>query len=207
MRSAGNTERVRSAIIPSVPSRTESGEPPVRLHRWPVSAGIAAGVVLAGGTLVLFETTGGDGAPPGVPPQAIATAPPSPSPAPPREEKRPTPPPEEAPPGKKPKAGGPGRLTVDDGGCREVRAAGLPTRCRVRLTAAGGDVTWSVASVRSKGARIRAAGCGTLAAGRSASLAVTVRPRLLCFLEGSGGGTIAFAPGGSATVTYACRRS
>ncbi|MEU8800876.1 hypothetical protein [Spirillospora sp. NPDC048819] len=186
--------------------RDECREPPVRLHRWLVVIGVAAGVVLTAGMLVLFESTDGDEAsPPAAPPVTMATPEaPSPSPTPSREEQKAKVPAKDDKPAKAP--AGPGRLSVDDGDCRGVRAVGLPTRCRIRLTARGGAVKWSVSSVRSGDARISADGSGRLAAGRSASVAVTVRPKVLCFLDGSGSGTVSFAPGGTATVTYTCWR-
>ncbi|MFG2088016.1 hypothetical protein [Spirillospora sp. NPDC048824] len=185
--------------------REECQDPPVRLHRWLVVIGVAAGVVLTAVMLVLFESTDGDETSPvAAPPRVTMTSPaaPSPSPTPSREKKKAKVPAKDDKPAKTP--AGPGRLSVDDAGCRGVRAVGLPTRCEIRLTARGGAVKWSVSSVRSGDARISADGSGKLAAGRSASVAVTVRPRVLCFLDGSGSGTVSFAPGGTATVTYTC---
>ncbi|MGP4023402.1 hypothetical protein [Actinomadura sp. 3N407] len=185
--------------------RDECREPPVRLHRWLVVIGVAVGIVLTAGLLVLFESTDGDGTSPAVPPVTMTTpAAPSPSPTPSREEKKATVPAKDDEPAKTPAR--PGRLSVDDGNCRGVRAAGLPTRCEIRLTARDGAVKWSVSSVRSRDARISADGGGRLAAGRSTSVTVTVRPKVLCFLDGRGGGTVSFAPGGTATVTYTCWR-
>ncbi|TDC44221.1 hypothetical protein E1281_34310 [Actinomadura sp. KC345] len=185
----------------------ECREPPVRLNRWLVATGIAAGAVLTTGMLALFESTDRDGTvPAAVPPPSLSTpATPSPTPTPSREEKEEkraaAPDPE---PGETPAADESGRLSVDAGACRGVRALGLPVRCSIRLTATGGAVKWSVASVRSRDARISADGGGRLAEGRSTSVPVTVRPRVLCFVDGSGSGTVSFAPGGSATVTYTC---
>ncbi|XRQ13555.1 hypothetical protein ACN3XK_22525 [Actinomadura welshii] len=182
------------------------GARPVRLHRWLVAAGVAAGVVLTAGMLVLFESTDRDGTVPAAAPPVPSIAPtsPSPSPTPSRKETKAAVPPEDPEPSETRKAARPGRLSVDDAGCRGVRAFGLPTRCTLRLTATGGAVKWSVAAVRSADARIRADGGGRLAAGRSTSVEVTVRPRVLCFVDGSGSGTVSFEPAGTATVTYTC---
>ena len=186
----------------------ECREPPVRLNRWLVAAGVAAGAVLTTLMLVLVESTDGDGAPPAAAPPVRsippATPPASPAPAPSREQERATAP--DAEPRETAGADKPGRLSVEAGDCAGVRAAGLPARCTIRLTATGGAVKWSVSSVRSRDARISADGGGRLAEGRSASVPVTVRPRLLCFVDGSGSGTVSFAPGGTATVTYTCWR-
>ncbi|TDE17853.1 hypothetical protein [Actinomadura sp. 6K520] len=187
-------------------ARDERPEPPVRLHRWLVAAGVAAGIVLTAGMLALFESTDRDGAAPAPPPvPSITPEAPSPSPTPSREKTKEATPAKDAEPRKTPRAGGPGRLSVDDSACRGVQQVlGLPTRCTIRLKAAGGPVKWSVAAVRSEDARISAEGGGKLAKGRSASVEVTVRPRVLCFVDGSGTGTVSFAPGGTATVTYTC---
>jgi hypothetical protein len=67
-------------------------------------------------------------------------------------------------------------------------------------------VKWSVTSVRDRAGRISAGGSGTLAAGRSTSVAVTVRPTVLCYIGGRGSGTVSFSPGGTATVSYTCWR-
>ncbi|WP_165950356.1 hypothetical protein [Actinomadura sp. GC306] len=184
----------------------EDAEAPVRLHRWLVVAGIAAGAVLTAGMFVAFESTDRDGAAPApLPVPSIAPEAPSPPPAPSREKKKAAAPAKDAEPRETPKAGGGGRLSVDDSGCRGVRQVlGLPTRCTIRLKATGGPVKWSVADVRSEDARIGAEGGGKLAKGRSVSVEVTVRPRVLCFVDGSGSGTVSFAPGGTATVTYTC---
>lgn len=186
-----------------------------RRRRAVVAAGVAAGVVaLTAGMLALFESTDGRRTPAGAPPVAMTTptAPAAPSPSrkatePAVKEATKDEPEKSAEPEREAKAaGGRGRLSVDDGGCRGVRAAGLPRTCHIRLTATGGPVRWSVSSVRSRGGRISAGGAGTLAAGRSASVAVTVRPTVLCYMSGGGGGTVSFSPGGVATVSYTCWR-
>ncbi|TDC74168.1 hypothetical protein [Actinomadura sp. 7K507] len=199
-----DAETVRDRLYELVDD--ECREPPVRLNRWLVAAGIAAGAVLTAGMLVLFESTDGDGTPPAAAPpvKTFPPATPSPAPTPSREEKKATAP--DAEPRRTPRADKPGRLSVDAGDCRGVRAAGFPARCSIRLTATGGAVKWSVSSVRSQDARISAGGGGRLAEGRSTSVAVTVRPRVLCFVDGSGSGTVSFAPGGTATVVYTCWR-
>jgi hypothetical protein len=76
----------------------------------------------------------------------------------------------------------------------------------VRLTAVGGTVRWAVASVRSRGGRVSASGGGTLKAGRSATVTVVVRPTVLCYIGGGGGGSVSFSPGGTATISYTCWR-
>jgi DNA-directed RNA polymerase specialized sigma24 family protein len=170
--------------------------------------GAAAAVALTGGMLALFESTDREPSPSAAPPVAMNTpasptpsATPTPSPTP-KDEKKPE---KAAKPAKKHKTG-PGRLSVNDSGCQGVRAAGLPTQCFLRLTATGGAVKWSVTSVRDRAGRISAGGSGTLAAGRSTSVAVTVRPTVLCYIGGRGSGTVSFSPGGTATVSYTCWR-
>ncbi|MEU5993646.1 hypothetical protein ABZ806_32145 [Spirillospora sp. NPDC047418] len=179
-----------------------------------VIGGAAAAVALTGGMLVLFESTEPEPRPSAAPPVAMvtpatpapsATSTPTPKDSVKKDEPKPTK--KAAAPKKSRKApSGPGRLSVDDGGCHGVRAAGLPTRCYIRLTAVGGPVRWSVSSVRDRAGRVSADGGGTLAAGRSASVAVTVRPTVLCYIGGRGTGTVTFEPGGTATVTYTCWR-
>lgn len=193
------------------------GTPARKRGRLVVIGGAAAAVALTGGMLVLFESTEPEPKPSAAPPVAMVTpATPAPSPTStptpkdsvekknepkPKDEKKP------AAPKKSRKApSGPGRLSVDDGGCHGVRAAGLPTRCYLRLTALGGPVKWSVSSVRDTAGRVSAGGSGTLKAGHSTSVAVTVRPTVLCYIGGRGTGTVSFKPGGTATVTYTCWR-
>ncbi|TDD68295.1 hypothetical protein E1293_37065 [Actinomadura darangshiensis] len=185
---------------------------PVRRRgRLVVIGGAAAAVALTGGMLVLFESTDQAPEPSAAPPVAMTTpASPSPTatPTPTPSEKKEEPKPEKAvKPKKKHRApAGPGRLSVNDGDCHGVRAAGLPTRCYIRLSAVGGKVKWSVSSVRDRAGRISAGGSGTLASGHSTSVAVTVRPTVLCYIGGRGGGTVSFSPGGSAAVSYTCWR-
>ncbi|NVI88368.1 hypothetical protein [Actinomadura sp. BRA 177] len=183
---------------------------PVRKRgRLVVIGGAAAAVALTGGMLVLFESTEAEPKPSATPPVAMVTPDATPTPT-----STPTPKDEVEKPAKKaakPKKSreeptGPGRLAVNDGDCHGVRAAGLPTRCYLRLTAVGGTVKWSVSSVRDRAGRVSAGGSGTLKAGRSASVAVTVRPTVLCYVGGRGSGTVSFTPGGSASVTYTCWR-
>lgn len=196
--------------------RDQCRERPARERGRLVIGGAAAAVALTGGMLVLFESTEPEPKPSAAPPVAMvtpATLAPSPTSTltpkddvgkngpKPKGEKKP------AAPKKSRKApSGPGRLSVDDGGCHGVRAAGLPTRCYIRLTAVGGPVKWSVASVRDTAGRVSAGGSGTLKAGRSTLVAVTVRPTVLCYIGGRGTGTVSFRQGGTATVTYTCWR-
>ncbi|QKW37560.1 hypothetical protein HUT06_29075 [Actinomadura sp. NAK00032] len=180
-----------------------------------VIGGAAAAVALTGGMLALFDSAEPEPKPSAAPPAAMTTPEspaPSAAPAPASEDEvkekdEPEPTRKAAEPQRTRKApSGPGRLSVDDSGCRGVRAAGVPARCHIRLTAVGGTVRWSVASVRDRAGRVSAGGSGTLKAGRSASVAVTVRPTVLCYIGGRGSGTVSFAPGGTATVTYTCWR-
>ncbi|WP_067487943.1 RNA polymerase sigma factor [Actinomadura hibisca] len=69
--------------------------------------------------------------------------------------------------------------------------------CGVTVTAVGGPVDWRVIGA----AGVGAAGGGTLAAGRSAT--VTATRSGACDGEG-GSGTVSFAPGGSAAVFWTC---
>ncbi|NKZ04361.1 hypothetical protein [Actinomadura latina] len=176
--------------------------------------GAAAAVALTGATLVLFESADAEPQPSAAPPVAMITpASPAPSvtsaPASGEKAEKDAPKPEKkaAKPEKSRKAPtGPGRLSVNDAGCQGVRAAGSPAQCHIRLTAVGGSVKWSVAAVRDRAGRVSAGGSGTLKAGRSASVTVTVRPTVLCFVGGRGTGTVSFQPAGTATVTYTCWR-
>ncbi|MBO2462300.1 hypothetical protein [Actinomadura violacea] len=199
---------------------------PVRGRRRIVVMGAAAAAVLTAGLVVAFESGGGD-AKPGPAPQAAATAPTTEEPSPPATV-TPSPPQKDgrkgkgekkkgkdAPAAEKPTrraphggggGGGAGRLSVSDGGCHGIGVAGLPRSCPVRLTAVGGTVHWAVASVRSRGGRVSASGGGTLKAGRSTTVSVVVRPTVLCYVGGGGGGSVAFAPGGTATISYTCWR-
>ncbi|MFI6515802.1 RNA polymerase sigma factor [Spirillospora sp. NPDC050679] len=101
---------------------------------------------------------------------------------------------------------GKGRLAVADSECRGVGVAALPRTCRIRLVARGGPVRWSVSSVDSEIGRVTARGGGTLGAGRSTTVMVTVWPTLRCYVRGAGSGTVGFAPGGAARVSYTCLR-
>ncbi|MFA1538776.1 hypothetical protein [Actinomadura monticuli] len=193
--------------------RDQCGTPPPRKRgRLVAIGGAAAAVALTGGMLVLFESMEAERKPAAAPPVAMVTPQtPTPSPAPTPADEAGKDAPEKEKKAAKPKKTrkaptGPGRLSVNDSGCRGVRAAGLPTRCYIRLTAAGGTVKWSVTSVRDRAERISAGGSGTLKAGRSTSVAVTVSPTVLCYIGGRGSGTVSFAPGGTATVTYTCWR-
>jgi DNA-directed RNA polymerase specialized sigma24 family protein len=191
---------------------------PARGRRRIAVIGAATAAVLAAGLVVAFES-GGDAKPEPARPQA---APATPEASPPpvtvspaqkdgqkkKDEKK------EKPAAGKPakrrpsggSGGGAGRLAVSDGGCHGLGVAGLPRSCPVRLTAVGGTVRWAVASVRSRGGRVSASGGGTLKAGRSATVTVVVRPTVLCYIGGGGGGSVSFSPGGTATVSYTCWR-
>ncbi|MFB4308930.1 hypothetical protein [Actinomadura sp. GTD37] len=204
----------RDRLYELVRDRCREAPPVWGWGRLALIGGLAAAVTLTGGMIVLFESTEAEPSPSAAPPVAMA-APESPTPT---ATSTPTPEdeagkdaPKKAKQSSKPKKArkgpsGPGRLSVNDSGCQGVRAAGSPTRCYIRLTAAGGAVKWSVASVRDRAGRVSAGGSGTLAAGRSASVAVTVSPTVLCYVGGRGSGTVSFAPGGTATVTYTCWR-
>ncbi|WP_030166463.1 RNA polymerase sigma factor [Spirillospora albida] len=178
------------------------GPAPMRVRGRLVVAGIMAGAALTAGVLVLFDSTG-EGPPPvaAPPPAVVSTS----APAPPAPQKRAPKPSPSAKPKKKatPRPAARGRLSLDGSACRGVRVAALPRTCSIRVTARGGPVRWSVASTSG---RVEASGGGRLAAGRSASVTVTVRPAVLCFLPGGGNGAVAFAPGGSVSVTYVCWR-
>jgi hypothetical protein len=196
---------------------------PERGRRRIAVIGAAAAAVLAAGVVAAFEPGGGDAAPRRAPTVAAATPEPS---APPvtvspaqkdEQEKKDVKEKggkKDEPAGKRPArhepgggvGGGAGRLAVSDGGCHGLGVAGLPRSCPVRLTAVGGTVHWAVASVRSRGGRISASGAGTLKAGRSTTVTVVVRPTVLCYMGGGGGGSVGFSPGGTATVSYTCWR-
>ncbi|MGI5327639.1 hypothetical protein [Actinomadura nitritigenes] len=193
---------------------------PERGRRRIAVIGAAAAAVLAAGVVAAFESGGGDAAPRPAPTAAATTPEPSPPPvtvSPAQkdgQEKK-----DAKKKGGKDKlagkgparhepvgGGGAGRLAVSDGGCHGLGVAGLPRSCPVRLTAVGGTVRWAVASVRSRGGRVSASGAGTLKAGRSTTVTVVVRPTVLCYIGGGGGGSVAFSPGGTATVSYTCWR-
>ncbi|MDL4820155.1 hypothetical protein [Actinomadura opuntiae] len=189
---------------------------PVRAgRRRVVVVGAAAAAVLVAGIVVVLES-GGDGKPERAPTVAVVKPTPSlpsatVSPAQQKDErkKRDGKKKQDAPAAAKPKKrepAGPGRLVVGDGGCHGIGVAGLPRSCPVRLTAVGGTVHWAVTSVRSRGGRVSASGGGTLSAGRSTTVNVVVRPSVLCYVGGGGGGSVSFSPGGTATVSYTCWR-
>ncbi|WP_157430448.1 hypothetical protein [Actinomadura macra] len=187
-----------------------------RGHRRLVIAGLVTGAAFTAGLLVLLDVTDGEGvsAPPmALTPTAGATRPPtSPeSPTPPAitPSPEPTQQKDEATPTAQPSkhhqpAGVRGRLMVHDGNCQVFHAIALPITCYLRLTAEGGPVDWSVSEVRSANGRIYTGGAGTLEPGQSASVPVRIRPTVLCNLGGNVSGTVWFAPGATATVTYHC---
>ncbi|MFG1999273.1 hypothetical protein ACGFNU_09020 [Spirillospora sp. NPDC048911] len=96
-----------------------------------------------------------------------------------------------------------GALQVSDGSCRGI-AAPIARRCTISLTAVGGAVRWSVAGIDPGIARMSAGGGGTLSGGQSTIVSVTIVPTVRCYARGFGTGTVSFAPGGSATVSYTC---
>lgn len=195
---------------------------PERGRRRIAVIGAAAAAVLAAGVVAAFETGGGDAAPRPAPTTAATPEPSAPpvtvSPAQKDEQEKKDVKEKggkkDEPAGKRPArhkpgggdGGGAGRLAVSDGGCHGLGVAGLPRSCPVRLTAVGGTVHWAVASVRSRGGRVSASGTGTLKAGRSTTVTVVVRPTVLCYMGGGGGGSVGFSPGGTATVSYTCWR-
>ncbi|TDD34795.1 hypothetical protein E1287_15815 [Actinomadura sp. KC06] len=174
-------------------------------------AGVAAGVALTVGVLMLFEVTYGTVAPPmamhtPLPPSEEPTPSLPPLPAPPLPEQR-----EDLPaptPTKPEKRHEPaiheGRLLVDDELCQAFRVSAFPSACDIRLTAKGGPVTWSVSAVRSVSGHIATGGDGRLDAGESVTVRVTVRPTFLCHLGRSISGTVTFTPGGTADIVYSC---
>ena len=187
--------------------------------------GVATGVALATGMLMLFEVTYGQSV--SAPPMALTTpvvptrpstpepvpttAEPAPDPAPtPTRTQRvddpaPKPKPHSSPPHRhKVATAARGRLAVDDIDCQAFHVVALPSTCHLRLTARGGPVHWSVASVSSVNGRVDTGGGGALKPGESASVPVTVRPTLLCHLGGNVTGTVSFAPGGDTTIIYTC---
>jgi hypothetical protein len=195
---------------------------PERGRRRIAVIGAAAAAVLAAGVVAALESGGGDAAPEPRPTAAVATPEPTLPPvtvSPAQKDEQEKKDEKEKggkdePAAKKPARHGPGggrggaagRLAVGDGGCHGLGVAGLPRSCPVRLTAVGGTVHWAVASVRSRGGRVSASGAGTLKAGRSTTVTVVVRPTVLCYVGGGGGGSVSFSPGGTATVSYTCWR-
>ncbi|MFI0357162.1 hypothetical protein [Actinomadura sp. 9N407] len=179
-----------------------------RLHRarlTVLAAGTAAAVVLTG--LLVIAQSPDDGPPPAGIAAAPRTSAPPPAPSPsksPEAEK--TKKPEKKKPRKKarPAVAKRGRLAIGDSGCRGLGVAGLGGSCSVRLTARGGPVRWSVSSVDGRG--VSASGGGSLAAGKSTTVTVTVRPSIGCYARGGGSGSVSFAPGGSASVSFTCWR-
>lgn len=86
----------------------------------------------------------------------------------------------------------PGTATVS--GCTIPATA---TKCTVSITASGGKVTWTA---RARG-KLTGGGSGTLAAGESATVTISVNKGTPC-VEGSG--PVFFSPGGTATVDWQC---
>jgi len=97
-----------------------------------------------------------------------------------------------------------GSLSVNDGSCRHVFAAALAGSCTVTLTAVGGAVHWAVSSIANGSGRISASGGGTLSSGSSTSVRVIVHSTVLCYATGFGSGSVAFSPGGAASIGYTC---
>jgi hypothetical protein len=86
----------------------------------------------------------------------------------------------------------PGTATVS--GCTIPATA---TKCSVSITASGGKVTWKASAT----GKLTGSGAGTLAAGESATVTISVNKGTPC-VEGSG--PVLFTPGGSATVSWLC---
>ncbi|MFC9973198.1 hypothetical protein ACFVH6_20135 [Spirillospora sp. NPDC127200] len=181
---------------------------------------VAAGVALSAGLLLLPDSSGPPPrgameapeaveeeptAEPSASPSASAAPSPSPSPSASATAEK-TEKPKARERAKRRAPAGRGRLAVADSDCRGVGVAALPRTCRLRLVARGGPVRWSVASVDSEIGRVTAGGGGTLGAGRSTTVTVTVWPTLRCYVRGAGSGTVGFAPGGAARVSYTCLR-
>ncbi|MFC5754547.1 hypothetical protein [Actinomadura rugatobispora] len=183
-------------------------EPSPRVHRARlllIAVGSAAAVVLTG--LLIIAQMPDDGPPPaGAAAAPGTTAPPVPPPSATAPSATPEPKKTKKPERRtttRPASSGRPRLVIGDSGCRSVAAAGLGGRCSIRLTARGGTVRWSVSSVSGTG--VFASGGGTLSSGRSTSVTVTVRPSIRCYTRGGGTGSVAFSPGGQASVSYTCR--
>jgi hypothetical protein len=87
-----------------------------------------------------------------------------------------------------------GRLSVT--GCGAI---GPERTCTLTVTAVGGRVTWSVASVTG----VTATGGGVLEPGASNEVTVTV-VEPACDPPGPGSGSVAFSPNGSGTVSWSC---
>ncbi|MEW2353177.1 hypothetical protein [Spirillospora sp. NPDC029432] len=172
-----------------------------------IGAGAAAAVALTG-LLVLAQSPEGGPPPAGAAAAPASSAPASPPPASPSPSRTPKAEKSEKPERTKartrPATSKRGRLSISDSGCRGIGVAGLGGSCTVRLTARGGPVRWSVASVDGLG--VSASGGGSLAKGRTATVTVRVRPSIGCYARGGGTGSVSFAPGGSAAVSFTCWR-
>jgi hypothetical protein len=169
-----------------------------------LSAGTAAVVVLTG-LLVLAQSPGGEPPPAGVAAAPSSSAPPPPPPTPSKTPEARKKEPEKKPRRKaRPVVAERGRLAISDSACQGIGVAGLGGGCDIRLTARGGPVRWSISSVDGRG--VSASGGGSLAAGKSTTVAVSVRPSIGCYTRGGGSGSVSFAPGGSASVSFTCWR-
>ncbi|MFB4318163.1 hypothetical protein [Actinomadura sp. 21ATH] len=172
-----------------------------------IAAGAAAAVVLTG-LLVVAQSPGGGPPPSGAVAAPESSAPPPPPPATPSPSGTPkaekSEKPKKAKARTRPATSGRGRLAISDSDCRGIGVAGLGGSCTVRLTARGGPVRWSVSSVDGLG--VSASGGGSLAKGRTATVTVRVRPSIGCYARGGGTGSVSFAPGGSAAVSFTCWR-
>jgi RNA polymerase sigma factor (sigma-70 family) len=192
--------------------------PRVRLLRWPVVGVVACGLLAVGAAIAAMQVTSNSGnralAAPGkadhlsAPPtsrgsagtrQPTASRPSttptptphtaSPTPTPTTPPLQPTPrPPTPRPP--TPKGAG----TLVAVGCH--MQSGTRT-CTITVFAHGGPVNWSVTGSSDS---LRASDGGELADGQSVE--VTVRRKGPCF--GQGSGSVSFAPGGVASVTWTC---
>ncbi|MFF5260590.1 RNA polymerase sigma factor [Actinomadura viridis] len=87
----------------------------------------------------------------------------------------------------------PARGTLSVTGCTIPRGE---RSCGIVVQAVGGPVTWAVTGANG----VSASGGGTLGAGRSTTVTATRSDDC-----DRGGGSVSFAPGGSATVTWTCR--
>ncbi|GAA2456421.1 hypothetical protein GCM10010191_89740 [Actinomadura vinacea] len=90
----------------------------------------------------------------------------------------------------------PARGTLAVSGCAMTNPG--QRSCGVSVRAVGGPVTWGVTGTSGG---VRAGGGGRLAAGASTTVPAS-RPD--CDAGGSGSGSVSFAPGGSASVSWTC---
>jgi RNA polymerase sigma factor (sigma-70 family) len=207
--------------VPAEAARAPQRTSKTPVRAWPIIAAAAAVVLIVGAVMWLApsgskgeqkESSSAPGAVPSEPgdsPSNVAPVesglPPTPSPS--TSSKSPTPThtpsahstttrassrPTTKAPAPPPK---PGTLSLS--GCR------IPSNrrsCTITLTAQGGSVNWRVTGTSDRA--FSASGSGTLAAGQSTGVTVTVSRGGICF--GGGSGSVSFSPGGSASVSYSC---